>query len=374
MSVVTADVIVIGLGAMGGAAFRSLASRGLRVVGIEQHSVPHALGSSHGETRIIRKAYFEHPDYVPLLRRSYELWGDLETAIGQQLYHETGLLLIGPPDGEAIPGARLAAERHGIAIEPLSAADLRRRFPWITPREGDECLFEPEAGFLEVERCVEAQVRDGERRQGTAACGERVVEWSAEGRVARVVTDRGRYEAGALVIAGGPWASRLLHEMHVPLEVVRKPVVWFRSRPGAVAPTCGFFVEQEGRAFYGVPSLERGMTKLAEHTGGNVVEDADRVDRLLRSEDVGPLQTFAETTLRDIDSTPVRSAVCLYTLTPDRHFVIDQHPGHANVAVACGFSGHGFKFAPVVGEALADLAVRGESALPIGFLQNRSWT
>jgi len=373
MSVVTADVIVIGLGAMGGAAFRSLASRGLRVVGIEQHSVPHALGSSHGETRIIRKAYFEHPDYVPLLRRSYGLWAGLESAIGERLYHETGLLLIGPPDGEAIPGARLAAELHGIAIENLSPSDLRQRFSWMTAREGAECVFEPEAGFLEVERCVEAQVREGERLGGTAVCGERVPEWSAEGGVTRVVTDRARYEAGALVIAGGPWASRLLHEMRIPLEVVRKPLVWVRSRSGAVAPTCGFFVEQEGRAFYGVPSLEAGMTKMAEHTGGDVVADADHVDRVLRSDDVEALRTFAGTALRDIDPAPIRSAVCLYTLTPDRHFVIDQHPEHANVAVACGFSGHGFKFAPVVGEALADLAMSGKTGLPVGFLRNRSW-
>lgn len=370
MSIVTSDVLVIGLGAMGGAAFRTLAARGLSVVGIEQFSIAHAFGSSHGETRIIRKAYFEHPDYVPLLRRSYQLWNQLEAATGQQLYHETGLLLAGPGDGEAVPGARLAAHLHHIPLHELSAVEVRQRFPWLGVPAGLDCVFEPEAGFLEVEKCVEAQVRDGQRLGGQVAHGERVVACSADGSRARVQTDRNHYEAGAVVICAGAWASQLLAELHVPLEVVRKPLIWFRSRPDAMAPSCGFFVEHGGRAFYGVPSLEAGITKLAEHSGG-AAADPDSLDRVLHDDDVGPVAEFARTMLYGWDPTPTRSTVCMYTLTPDRHFIIDRHPAYANAAFACGFSGHGFKFAPTVGEALADLVTLGHTSLPVGFLTNR---
>ncbi|OAI52250.1 hypothetical protein AYO47_06395 [Planctomyces sp. SCGC AG-212-M04] len=370
MSVETADFLVIGLGAMGGAAFRALATRGLRVIGLEQFSIGHARGSSHGETRIIRKAYFEHPDYVPLLRRSYELWNELEAATGQKLYHETGLLIAGPADGEAIPGAKLAARLHGLSIEDLRRVDVERRFPWMQLPEGLECVFEPEAGFLEVEKCVKAQVRDGQRLGGRAICGERVLDWSVEGSAVRVTTDRARYEASGLVIAAGAWATRMLADQKVPLEVVRKPTVWFRSGRIEEAPSCGFFVEREGRAFYGVPSLEAGVTKLAEHTGGEPV-DPDHVDRTLREEDVRPLDEFRRLALRGLEPDPVRYSVCMYTLTPDRHFVIDRQGVAANVAFACGFSGHGFKFAPVVGEALADLVTVGRTALPVDFLRNR---
>jgi sarcosine oxidase len=370
MSVVTADVLVIGLGAMGGAAFRALAARGQSVIGLEQFSIGHALGSSHGETRIIRKAYFEHPDYVPLLRRSYELWSELEAATKQRLYHETGLIIAGPPDGEAVPGAKLAAGLHRLSIEDLPRAEIERRFPWLQLPEGLDCVFEPEAGFLEVEKCVEAQVREGERLGGRAICGERVLEWDVQDSTARVTTDRGRYEAGALVIAAGAWAARMLRELQVPLEVVRKPTVWLRSGRLGDAPTCGFFIERRGRAFYGVPSLETGVTKLAEHTGGEPV-DPDHVDRGLREDDVRPLEEFRRLALVRLAPDPVRFSVCMYTLTPDRHFVIDRHPRAGNVAFACGFSGHGFKFAPVVGEALADLVTAGRTELPVDFVRNR---
>jgi len=370
MPVVTADVLVIGLGAMGGAAFRSLADRGLNVIGIEQFSIGHALGSSHGESRIIRKAYFEHPDYVPLLHRSYELWRELEIAAGRRLYHETGLLLSGPEEGEAVPGAKLAARLHGLALEELSPADVANRFPWLQLPPGLSAVFEPEAGLLEVENCVEAQVREGERLGGRVVTGERVVDWTSDGSSTRVVTDRGHYEAGAIVICGGAWAGRLLAELHVPLEVVRKPVAWFESRRPGEVPNCGFFIEWQGRAFYGVPSPERRLTKLAEHTGGDPV-DPDQVDRELREGDLRPLHEFGALMLKALQPTPVRSSVCLYTLTPDRHFLVDRHPAYANTVFACGFSGHGFKFAPVIGEALADLVTSGHTPLPIGFLKNR---
>ncbi len=371
MSVITADVIVLGLGAMGSAALWRLAQRGLRVIGIEQFAIGHALGSSHGETRIIRKAYFEHPDYVPLLLRTYELWNDLERLAGRQLYHETGLVIAGPPTGEAVPGARLAAGRHGLRLENLSPADRRRRFPWLELSDSLDCVFEPEAGFLEVEHCVESMVSAGEHAGGQVYSEQRVVRWSAQAGHVVVETEQQRFEAASLVIAGGPWSSRLVADAGIPLEVVRKPTGWYATGQGSRRPTCGFFVELPEGAFYGVPSTVDATTKVAEHSGGDPVHDPSALDRSWQPADESRIEWFLEHCLPGLGRETSRHSVCMYTLTPDRHFVIDRHPERDSVVLACGFSGHGFKFAPVVGEALADLAISGQTSLPIAFLRHR---
>ncbi|HVJ68712.1 MAG TPA: N-methyl-L-tryptophan oxidase, partial [Caulifigura sp.] len=296
--------------------------------------------------------------------------GELEQATGARLYHEAGLLIAGPGNGEAVPGARLAATKYGIAIEDVSPQRLSRDFPWMRLRDELEAVFEPEAGFLEVERCVELQVREGERLGGRVVTDARVVNWSVRNGTVEVTTDCGRYSADRVVITAGPWASQVLADARLPLEVVRKPVAWF-PHDSRQRPECGFFVETEGRAFYGVPGLDGASTKVAEHTGGRTVDDPSQLDRQLHADDLGPLQSFLAATLPGLRREPVRSSVCMYTLTPDRHFLIDLHPDHRNVAIACGFSGHGFKFAPVVGEVLTDLATTRETLAPIGFLRNR---
>lgn len=365
------DCIVIGVGGFGSGALDCLARRGASVLGIEQFDVPHDRGSSHGQTRIIRQAYFEHPDYVPLCIRAYELWDDLQADCGRTLSRMCGLMLAGPEDGEAIAGARLSARRYGVPIESLSAADAAGRFPGFRIPPEFSVVFEPHAGFLHVEDCVRAHVERAERHGAELRIRETVRNWRSEGGTVTVATDRGEYTAGRLVITAGPWAKQVLADMQLPLEVVRKPLFWFPTTDPAlhVDNGCpGFLFEMPEGVFYGFPSLDGRTLKAAEHSGGRTVPDPAGVDRDAHPADTEPVAHFLAACLPGVDPVPHSHSICMYTLTPDRHFIVDRHPAHPNVVIGAGFSGHGFKFTTVLGEALADLALHGRTDLPVGFL------
>lgn len=369
----TADVIVLGVGGFGSAALLHLARRGLRVLGLEQFGVPHDRGSSHGDTRIIRKAYFEHPDYVPLLERTYELWRELEQ---QQvsLYDECGLFLAGPSHGDVIRGAHQSAAEHGVRLEDVPLAEARRRFGQFRFRDDEAVVFEHEAGYLRVEECV-ARHHAAALAAGAECRIEIVTGWESDGSTVRVRTTDNEYKAAALVITAGAWSGPLLRELGLPLKVLRKVQLWYRSPAAVWKHAPAFFFEQAEGCFYGIPahaiagSGESFAVKLAEHTGGEPVADPTHLDRTLHDVDAGPVNAFIGRTLQPAMAGPVRHAVCMYTMTPDGHFIVNRHPQHANVFLAAGFSGHGFKFTPVVGEALADLVADGQTSLPIEFLR-----
>lgn len=369
-----ADVIVLGLGAMGSAAAWRLAKRGVKVIGIEQFELNHALGSSHGESRIIRQAYFEHSDYVPLLLRTYDLWRELESDVNMTLLHEVGLILAGPADGEAISGALGSARQHGLRIEAMTPAETLGRWPTLRINEDLAVLFEPTAGYLPVERCVGSMLDRAAVCGAALRAGTRVNGWSSDGRTVAVTTDGETFTAASLVITAGPWAAQVCgNAFSMPLEVLRKYVGWFPLRRSTIDGDAArglpaYYVETGAGAFYGFPSLDGATMKVAEHTGGQPVADPSRVDRTQRAADVVRLAEFVKDHLPVVETSPSRHSVCLYTMTPDRHFLIDRHPRWGNVAFAAGFSGHGFKFAPVVGEALADLVLEQTTKLPIGFL------
>lgn len=365
------DSIVIGLGGMGSAAALELARRGQRVLGLEQHHAGHDRGSSHGESRIIRQCYFEHPDYVPLLLRAYDGWHRLEQEVARQLYFPVGLLISGPPEGEAVSGARLAASQHGLTLEELSLAEAARRFPIFHLPADQAAVFEPNAGYLLVDDCVEAQWTAARAAGADLRETEPVRSWNAEGDHVLVRTDRAEYRAERLVITAGAWAGQVLADLKLPLTVARKVVAWFpapaaQAGPESRMPT--FYVEQPEGAFYGFPSLDSRTIKVAEHTGADSVSDPAAVNRTVSAADLVRIEAFLRQTLPGVSTAVDRSSVCLYTLSPDHHFLIDRHPAHPQVVFAAGFSGHGFKFCPVVGEALADLALEGQTDLPIGFL------
>ncbi|MEX2286046.1 MAG: N-methyl-L-tryptophan oxidase [Planctomycetaceae bacterium] len=365
------DVIVLGVGGFGSAALDHLARRGVRALGIERFDVAHDRGSSHGETRIIRKAYFEHPDYVPLLLRAYDLWHELQDDAGRELYDLCGLMLAGPPDGEAIAGAKLAARTHRLALEELELAAARARFPGFRFPDDFGVVFEADAGYLRVEECVRAHVERAMSNGAVVKTGESVLGWSSDGRTVEVQTDRERYQAARLVVTAGAWARELLAGLAIPLEVVRKPQFWFEVETAdyrAAAGKPAYFFDTPTGQFYGFPSLDGRTVKVAEHSGGNAVADPLKVDRVLHESDVRQLHDFLTRFMPGVKPTPVRHSVCMYTLTPDRHFIIDVHPAYENVAIGAGFSGHGFKFTPVLGAALGDLALDGRTELPIGFL------
>lgn len=368
------DVIVLGLGGMGTATAWRLAGRGVRVLGLEQFAIGHTQGSSHGHTRIIRQAYYEHPDYVPLVRRAYEGWYDLEQATGRTLLIGCPCLSLGPPEGELVAGVRRAAAEHGLSIEGLTLDEVRRRYPAFTfaPDSDHVGVLEHTAGVLRVDDCVRAMADEARRLGADLREGAEVTAWHPDGDRVVVETRQGRFHAARLVIAAGPWAGRLLRDVTGPLPVMRQVPMWFRGPEPALFRRDRFPVfisDTAGGYFYGLPALDDRGVKVARHYGAAELAAPDAVDRTVTDADEAPVRAYLRHQLPAADGPRSDASVCLYTLTPDRHFLIDRHPTTPAVAFAAGFSGHGFKFAPAVGEVLADLALEGRTALPAGLFR-----
>jgi sarcosine oxidase len=364
------DVIVLGVGGMGSAACFELARRGRRVLGLEQYPLVHSRGSSHGQTRIIRTAYFEHPDYVPLVRRAFDRWYELEQLTGRHLLTECACANIGPADGELIAGMRAAAAQHRLPVEELTAAEIGRRFPAFRFPDGYLGVTESEAGFLAVEECVRAHI-DGAVSLGAEVHGEEPARgWKTVGDGVEVATDRGTYRAAKLVVTAGAWATRLLADLGVPLAVMRQVMLWFdvTANPALFRrdrfPV--FIADVPGGPFYGVSAIDRSGLKVARHYGAPELPNPDGVSWDVTADDEPPVRAFLDVYTSAPPGPRTRGQVCMYTVTPDKHFVIDVHPRFPQVSVACGFSGHGFKFAPTVGEILADLAEHGRTPHGIG--------
>lgn len=356
---------------MGSAACWRLARRGARVLGLERFGLGHDRGSSGGETRMVRLAYFEHPDYVPLLRRAYELWDELGEAAGRPLLRRTGALYVGPPDGELVAGSTRSAREHGLPHEALDHERLAGRHPGFRVPAGWGALYEPDGGFVPSEPAVVAMARQAEGAGAEIRDREPVREWSAGPAGVTVTTDLGRYRSDRLILAAGPWMGGVAGGLGVELTVTRQVLGWVE--PDAVEPFAPgawpcWAIEHEGGLFYGFPALDDARTvKVGLHRRGPTA-DPDVLDRTPEAADGDELRSLLSRYLPSADGPVRRAHVCLYTWSPDGHFVVDRHPAHDRVWVACGFSGHGFKFAPVVGEALADLATEGRTDLPVGFL------
>lgn len=365
------DVIVVGLGGMGSSAAAHLAERGLRVLGLEQHALGHDRGASHGETRLIRKAYFESPRYVPLLERSYQLWDALGERTETRLLHRTGLALFARNDAGADTTqarARATAQELGISIEELSASQARARFPALAPGEDLTCLFEPGAGFVEVDRCVAAYAALARQLGAELRTGERVRAWSATPGQVTVTTDAGSYKAARLVVTAGPWAAQVLAELALPVRVHRVWQLWFAASEAMSAErgTPAFAFDLDGSFVYGFPRWGQWGCKICEHAPlEEVSPDAEPGAPTVPA----AVQRIIATYLPAVEPALVAAKPCLYAMTPDTHFLVDVHPRHANVCFAAGFSGHGFKFASAIGEALAELASEGRTSHDLSFLQ-----
>lgn len=363
------DVIVIGLGGMGSAAAYHLAARGQRVLGLEKFTPAHDKGSSHGGSRIIRQSYFEDPAYVPLLLRAYELWDRLATDSEREVYRMTGGLFIGPPDCLTVAGSLRASREWGLPHDLLDEKEIRDRYPNFTPRDGDIALYEANAGFARPELTVQAHLGLAEKAGATLRFGEQVIEWSETAEGVRVRTAAGTYTAGQLVICPGAWAPQLLATFGIPITVERQVLYWL-DPVGGTGPFVDhpIFIAENERAeqIYGFPAIDgpRGGAKVAFFRKG-VVCTPETIDREVHEQEIREMREETARLLPALDGPCVHSATCMYSNTPDQHFVIARHPDSVNVTVACGFSGHGFKFVPVVGEILADLATEGETAHPI---------
>jgi sarcosine oxidase len=362
------DAIVVGVGGMGSAALYHLARRGRRVLGLERFDVPNELGSSHGITRIIRLAYYEHLSYVPLLRRAYELWRELEAARGEQLLHITGSLDIAPPGGFVFEGSLRSCEQHGLPHEVLDAGEVARRFPGYRLDPDAMALFQPEGGFLLPERCIVAHVEGAQAAGAEVHARERVLSWHPSGDGVRVETERGTYEAGKLVLTAGAWMGPLAG---LPVTAQRQVLAWLQPlRPDLFAPErfpVFNLMLDEGRYYgfpvFGIPGFKFGRY---HHLGEAV--DPDAVDREPNAADEAILRSFAERYFPEGAGPTMTLKTCLFELSPDEHFLIDLHPDSPQVVVGGGFSGHGFKFCSIVGEILADLAIEGSTRHDIEFL------
>jgi sarcosine oxidase len=364
------DVIVVGLGGMGSAAAYHLASRGQRVLGLEKFTPAHDRGSSHGGSRIIRQSYFEDPAYVPLLLRAYELWEQLARDSEREVYRLTGGLFIGPPDCLTVAGSLRASRQWDLPHELLDGRDIAARFPNFTPAPGDVALYEDKAGFARPEMTVQAHIDLAQRAGAVLNFGEQVLEWGeTSGGGVKVTTERASYTAGQLVICPGAWAPQLLAQFGIPITIERQVLYWL-DPVGGTTPFVDhpIFIDENacGEQIYGFPAIDgpRGGVKVAFFRRGTVCTP-ETIDRTVGSQEIAEMRGRVAELLPALDGQCLHSATCMYSTTPDEHFVIARHPDSANVTVACGFSGHGFKFVPVVGEILADLAIDGVTGHPI---------
>jgi len=374
----TYDVIVLGVGSMGSSACYHLAKRGYSVLGIEQFDIPHEHGSHTGQSRVIRKAYFEHPDYVPLLNRAYENWSSIEAESGVDLYYKTGLLYFGKPDHLLIKGVLESSSLYDIELQKIRKQKLMDDYPQFAIPEDYEAYIEPDAGLVTPERSILTYVERSINYGAHINTNEKVLSWSSESESIEVKTSKGVYSCKKLVVSTGSWlkkvVSGLLPEIHVTRQLMAWviPKSWDKFTLGNFP--CWTVADHENKGiFYGFPILDAGKfgspigLKLAHHYHG-AKQDPDNVDRKLEGKEEDVLISFMDRFLPEGYQSTHLTKSCLYTNTSDEHFIIDVLPSNENVVVAGGFSGHGFKFASVIGEALADLAIAGKSDLPIEFL------
>jgi sarcosine oxidase len=356
------DVIVIGVGGMGSATLFDLARRGLKVLGIERYGIPHNMGSSHGITRIIRLAYYEHPSYVPLLRRSFELWRELELIADERLLVITGSIDVAPVGDRVFEGSRESCELHHLPHEVLDSTELHRRFPGYQFPVGMKAVYQSDGGYLLPERCIVSFVNAALALGAVVHGQEQVISWSVAGDGVEVVTDRDHYRAGKLVITAGPWSSQLVPSLLQYAVPERQVLAWFQPLdPGLFTPAkfpVFNMAAEEGR-FYGFPVHEVPGFKIGRWHHLEQVVDPDQIDRQTHPEDELVLRTCTQRYFPQAAGPVLSMKTCMFTNSPDENFIIDVLSETPRVVVAAGFSGHGFKFCSVVGEILGDLATRG---------------
>jgi len=375
------DVIVIGVGSMGSTTCYYLAKRGYKVLGLEQFDISHEFGSHAGQSRIIRKAYFEHPDYVPLMERAYQNWKHIEKETGEKLYFKTGLLYAGDSNNEIIKGVKLAASLYDIELENLKPDHYRQfNFP-----QSFEILFEPEAGLLTPEKAIRLYSSEAKEWGATIHSNEKVIEWKKEGDLIIVKTDKNVYQCNKLVITAGAWSGKMIPGFSSKIKVTRQFVAWIKTKNGKQFELNNFPCwmigdDDKHGCYYGFPLLDTKKfgdpagLKMAHHFPSQIT-DPDNVNRETTQEDIENLKYCLDKYLPGIFDSVLHTKICLYGNSPDENFIIDKLPGYEeNVSIACGFSGHGFKFISVVGEILADLAIEGKTNLPIGFLNAKRFS
>jgi sarcosine oxidase len=366
------DVVVVGLGAMGSAILAHSARRGAHVLGLEQFTAAHDLGSSHGKSRMIRKAYFEDPAYVPLLVRSYDLWREFEELTGQKVLTITGLLMVGHRSASVVTGAKYAAHQHDLPLQALTAPEIRARYPMLRVRDDEIGVFEPDGGVLDPELCVRVHLEAAKAAGAEMQFGVAMEGWdaTADGFFIRLVGGT-EVTSRSLVLSLGSWFKSELEDLGVPIQVQRNVQGWFTptgDQYSAGGFPC-FLLERDSlpSPLYGFPDFGDGV-KLAFHGHGDFTDAEHLVREVDFERDVHPIARATEDWMPGATASLRGASACPYTITPDGHFIVDRHPKHPRLILCGGFSGHGFKFAPVIGEICADLALEENSRHDIKFL------
>lgn len=359
----TWDVIVLGGGAMGTASAWALSTRGASVLVLEQFGHIHAMGSHGGGTRMFRHAYAEGYEYVPLMFHADDLWCELEASLGTSIVHRVGILEMDAPGFDHAKRARASADKNGIELEWIDADEIRKRWPAFDPPADWEGGYSPRAGFLDIEAGLAGLAAIARRGDTTFRTEEPVLRWSSNAAGVEVVTELGRYSAGTLIVTAGSWAGTMLAELDLPLTVVRKMNFWIDVDQPAlfrdgVFPA--FATASSIGEIYGFPIFRRPGIKMADHLGGDTTT-AQTVDRIARDDEAQSCIDLARLAMKGVSDRVLHGVVCMYTRTPDEHFIVDRHPTAPNVVLAAGFSGHGFKFTPAIGEQLANLALDSDA-------------
>ena len=372
------DVIVLGVGSMGASTCYHLAKKGFKVLGLEQFDIPHEQGSHTGQSRIIRKAYGEASDYVPLLERAYENWKTLESETGSQVYYSTGLVYFGAVNDPFLDTVKQSSVKYKIPVNKLSPEESNHKYPQFKIPANFQILEEPDAGFLTPERSILLFVEQAIFKGAVIRTKEKVLEWKCVKGIVTVKTDRGTYQANKLVITAGPWAGKMMPAFAPKLKITRQALAWVKPKNWdnfILGKFPCWILEDNEYDFYGFPILPVGKfggpigLKLGLHYPKGDVTDPDAVNRSTKESDENVLIQFLNQFIPDGYENTLAMKTCLYTNTPDQNFILDYLPGFdKDVAIATGFSGHGFKFASVIGEIMADLAIIGSTHMPIDFL------
>ena len=367
------DAIVIGLGAMGSATVYQLASHGIKVLGLEKFSLNHINGSSHGKTRIIRTSYFHNPFYVPLVKRAFELWSRAQAESGRDLIKMTGALLYGSPNSALITGGITCSKKYALPYEIMDCQTAATRFPAFRADEKEVAFYEEGAGILFPEECISAHTSLAEKSGAKLHFNEPVTRLSFQNGGVEVTTASETYTADYLVLSPGAWLTTLVSELRLPLQTERQVVFWFKPRGSheifapSRMPVYVWQMEGEKYYYYGVPDVGHGVKAAKDHDGE--LTSPDQVRREVTREDEAPVRQFVKHHIPSLDDSPISSTTCLYTNTPDGHFIIDFHPDHKNVVIVSACSGHGFKFSSVIGEVVREMVQDGESKFDLSLFR-----
>ena len=358
------DMIVAGLGANGSSALYHLSKTGCTVCGIDRFTPPHTFGSSHGESRIIRQAYHESPMYVPLVKEAYVLWNELEKEWGKKLFLKTGGLLLGHADSKVVSGAKLSAETHNIAYKYLNNEAIQKRFPFFKTAEETTGVLEKEAGILFPEKCIAANLTLAKHNGASLLYNEQIIAVKPKPDLIEITTNKNRYQTRKLIVNVGAWLNNLLPQLNLPLTVERQVLYWYKNnnpllQPALLPKALPIYIweYEQGKLFYGFPDLGNGI-KVALHHAGQPVQP-DLLSQFVSDEEKAFMKDLVDRYLH-VDAQLHKSSVCMYTNTPDEHFIIDYHPEWKNIIIGSPCSGHGFKFSSLTGKILADMAMENQ--------------